>query len=133
MLYVLVLSWLPMGSINYLYFPEKSRMKKATCLALVLLATSGSAMAVDSGALIGGAAGAAAGAAIGNSANGQNGAILGAALGAAAGVALGSSDQPQPAPVQAARPAAHEEEVHYRQHEEDNDRHWKRREQDSED
>lgn len=106
-------------------------MKKATCLALVLLASSGSALAVDSGALLGGAAGAAAGAAIGNSASGKNGAILGAALGAAAGVALGSSDQTQAAPVQAqprVRPVA-DEENRDREHE-DNGRWQRSREED---
>lgn len=106
-------------------------MKKAS-LALVLLVASGSALAVDNGALIGAAAGAAAGAAIGNSTNGQNGAILGAALGAAAGAALGSSDQAQPVPVQTVRPAVHEKEVRYREHE-DNGRHWGQRKHENED
>jgi|GEM_PF-6366784 len=102
-------------------------MKKAS-LVLVLLVASGSALAVDNGALIG----AAAGAAIGNSANGQNGAVLGAALGAAAGAALGSSDQAQPVPVQTVRPVVHEEEVRYREHE-DNGHHWGQRKHDNED
>ena len=105
-------------------------MRKAS-LALVLLVASGSALAVDNGALIGAAAGAAAGAAIGNSTNGQNGAILGAALGAAAGAALGSNDQAQPAPVQVVQPV-HEEEVRYREHE-DNGRHLGERKHRSED
>lgn len=102
-------------------------MKKAACLALVLLATSGSAMAADTGALLGGAAGAAAGAAIGNSASGKNGAILGAAIGAAAGVVLGSSNQAQAAPVQRAQPVrpVAEEEVRYR--ERDDERRGERR------
>jgi len=106
-------------------------MRKAS-LALLLLAASGSALAADNGALIGAAAGAAAGAAIGNSTNGQNGAILGAALGAAAGAALGSSDHAQPVPVQTVRPARHEEEAHYREHE-DNGRHWGQRKHERDD
>jgi len=107
-------------------------MKKA-CLAVVLLAASSSVLAVDNGAILGAAAGAAAGAAIGNSANGQNGAILGAALGAAAGAALGS-DQAQPVQVQTQpeHPVADEEEVRYREHE-DNGRHWGQRNRERED
>lgn len=106
-------------------------MKNAS-LAIVLLLASGSALAADNGAVIGAAAGAAAGAAIGSSTNGQNGAILGAALGAAAGAVLGSSDQTQTAPVQAVRPAVHEEETHYREHE-NRGRHLGERRDDSED
>lgn len=77
-------------------------MNKTSYLALVLLAFSIPAFAVDSGAVVGGAAGAAAGAVVGKKVGGDNGAVLGAAIGAATGVAIGGKDQPaQAAPVKA--------------------------------
>lgn len=75
-------------------------MGKTGYLAIALLAFSVSAVAADTGAIVGGAAGAAAGAVIGKKVGGDNGAVIGAAVGAATGVAIGSKDKPvQAAPT----------------------------------
>ena len=58
----------------------------------VALGFSGSALAVDTGAVIGGAIGGGAGAAIGSEIGGKDGAIIGGAIGGGVGAAIGASD-----------------------------------------
>ena len=71
---------------------------KRTLAIVLLLSATGSAYAVDGGAVVGGALGGAAGAAVGYNLGGQGGAILGAAIGGGTGAAVGSrSNQPQAA------------------------------------
>lgn len=59
-------------------------------------AVSSPAIAVDTGAVIGGAIGGGAGAAVGSSIGGREGAIIGGAIGGAAGAAIATSDSKQP-------------------------------------
>lgn len=56
-----------------------------------LAAFSTAALAVDGGAVLGGAIGGGAGAAVGSAVGGRDGAIIGGAIGGAAGAAIGSS------------------------------------------
>lgn len=65
---------------------------KKTLAILLLLSATGSAFAVDGGAVLGGVIGGATGAAVGQSVGGRNGAILGAAIGGGTGAAIGSSN-----------------------------------------
>jgi outer membrane lipoprotein SlyB len=70
---------------------------KLQCLiiSIGLLAAPGHALAVDTGAVVGGAVGGGAGAAIGSEVGGKTGAIVGGAVGGAAGAAIGASDDEQ--------------------------------------
>jgi len=85
-----------------------------------LLFISTSALAVDSGAVVGGALGAAVGAAVGNNVGGSNGSVLGAAIGAATGVAIAGQNSAQAQPVQVVAPVK-DAEVRHEHH--DNGRH----------
>lgn len=67
-------------------------MKARFLLAAVLgVSLSGPVLAVDSGAVVGGAIGGGAGAAVGSAIGGRDGAIIGGAIGGATGAAIGSS------------------------------------------
>ena len=60
--------------------------------ALLGLGLSTTAIAADTGAVVGGAIGGGVGAAIGGELGGKDGAIVGGAIGGATGAAIGSSD-----------------------------------------
>lgn len=61
-------------------------------IVAVALGFSGTALAVDTGAVVGGAIGGGAGAAIGSEIGGRDGAIIGGAIGGGVGAAIGASD-----------------------------------------
>lgn len=58
----------------------------------VAVGLSGPALAIDTGAVVGGAIGGGAGAAIGSEIGGKSGAIIGGAIGGGIGAAIGASD-----------------------------------------
>jgi hypothetical protein len=66
-------------------------IRKIALLA-VALGFSSPALAVDTGAVIGGAIGGGAGAAVGSEIGGKEGAIIGGAIGGGVGAAIGASD-----------------------------------------
>lgn len=66
-------------------------IRKIVMLA-VAVGFSGPALALDTGAVVGGAIGGGAGAAIGSEIGGKNGAIIGGAIGGGIGAAIGASD-----------------------------------------
>jgi hypothetical protein len=71
---------------------ERIVMTRHHVLVLAALAAfSTAALAVDGGAVLGGAIGGGAGAAVGSAVGGRDGAIIGGAIGGAAGAAIGSS------------------------------------------
>ena len=61
-------------------------------IIVVVLSFSGPLLAVDTGAVVGGAIGGGTGAAIGSEIGGKEGAIIGGAIGGGVGAAIGSSD-----------------------------------------
>lgn len=70
-------------------------MRRHSLIAVLLgIALSGPVLAVDKGAVVGGAVGGGAGAAVGSAIGGRDGAIIGGAIGGATGAAIGSSDSP---------------------------------------
>lgn len=90
-------------------------------LGLILLICSANVLAVDGGAVLGGAIGGGAGAAIGSELGGKNGAIIGGAIGGATGAAIGSQQntvQPVTAVKQNIRYEHDSEDEHH-----DNGRH----------
>lgn len=67
-------------------------MKKFVLAAVLGMGLATPALAVDSGAVVGGAIGGGTGAAVGSAIGGKEGAIVGGAIGGAVGAAIGSND-----------------------------------------
>lgn len=67
-------------------------MKKFLLTAVLGMSLATPVLAVDGGAVVGGAIGGGTGAAVGSAIGGKEGAIVGGAIGGAVGAAIGSSD-----------------------------------------